>query len=221
MFALEALVGNKTAERALLFLFANHESHAARIAKECALPKSQVLKQLVRLENGGILNDHYVGKARIFRIAEQCPFRNELLQLLAKAILALPPEEARLYEPHQEKKTLRVDPAKRADLEKMIELAAKHYNPTRIILFGSQARGDWHENSDIDLMFVFDELPEKNTAGKLYVLAGKNKIYTPMDLATITEERFLLEKEKKNAIYNRIATEGVTIYERSRSRKSA
>ncbi len=41
------------------------------------------------------------------------------------------------------------------------ERIVRDFDPLQIILFGSQARGDTHQYSDIDLLVVFSELPEK------------------------------------------------------------
>ena len=43
----------------------------------------------------------------------------------------------------------------------------RDFNPLQIVLFGSQARGDAHRHSDIDLLVVFSELSDK---GKLLLI---------------------------------------------------
>jgi len=35
------------------------------------------------------------------------------------------------------------------------------FDPERIIVFGSVARGDEHPESDLDLLVLFDELPDR------------------------------------------------------------
>ena len=37
----------------------------------------------------------------------------------------------------------------------------RDFDPLQIVLFGSQARGDAHRHSDIDLLIVFSELSDK------------------------------------------------------------
>lgn len=44
---------------------------------------------------------------------------------------------------------------------KRIVAALKAYNPQRIILFGSVARGDFDENSDIDLLVIKNDSKKK------------------------------------------------------------
>ena len=43
----------------------------------------------------------------------------------------------------------------------MTDRIVSRFDPMRIILFGSQARGDAHRHSDIDLLVVFDDLIDK------------------------------------------------------------
>jgi predicted nucleotidyltransferase len=50
---------------------------------------------------------------------------------------------------------------KREALEKAkrySELVIKKYNPKKIILFGSYARGDYRNGSDIDIAVIFDKV---------------------------------------------------------------
>ena len=43
----------------------------------------------------------------------------------------------------------------------MTERIVRGFDPLQIILFGSQARGDAHPQSDIDLLVVFAEIDDK------------------------------------------------------------
>ena len=44
----------------------------------------------------------------------------------------------------------------------MTERIARDFDPLQIILFGSQARGDADQRSDIDLLIVFEKLADKD-----------------------------------------------------------
>lgn len=52
---IENLLGNKTAEKVLLYIANYGEGHTSGIAHTFDLSKSQVRKQLIRFESGGIL----------------------------------------------------------------------------------------------------------------------------------------------------------------------
>lgn len=46
-------------------------------------------------------------------------------------------------------------------LSTMTERIVRDFVPVQIILFGSHARGEAHPQSDVDLLVVFSELPDK------------------------------------------------------------
>ena len=61
-------------------------------------------------------------------------------------------------------------PALRSDIDaaiqQMVRIIVDGWNPQQIILFGSRARGDHGERSDVDLMVVFDEATERGKLGR-------------------------------------------------------
>jgi hypothetical protein len=94
---LQSLLGNHTAERVLLYIANYGEGHTSGIAQTFSLPKSQVRKQLLRLEAGGVLVGRSVGNIRMFQINPRYPVRQELEALLAKALLLTPRTETDKY----------------------------------------------------------------------------------------------------------------------------
>ena len=48
-----------------------------------------------------------------------------------------------------------------AAIQEMVEIIVDGWNPQQIILFGSRARGDHDEYSDVDLLIVLDEAEER------------------------------------------------------------
>ncbi len=94
---LQTLFGNQTAERVLLFIANYGEGHTSGIAQTFNLPKSQVRKQLIKLENGNILVGRNVGNIRMFQVNPRCPYKKELEALLEKALSLLPANEIEKY----------------------------------------------------------------------------------------------------------------------------
>jgi DNA-binding transcriptional ArsR family regulator len=90
---IESLVGNKTAEKVLLYIVNYGEGHTSGMSETFGLPKSQVRKQLIRLEEGGILVARSVGNLRVFQINPRCVYRRELEALLEKVLSLLPDKE--------------------------------------------------------------------------------------------------------------------------------
>lgn len=83
---IESLLGNQTAEKVLLYIINYGEGHTSGIAQTFDLPKSQVRKQLVRLEEGGILVGRSVGNIRMFQFNPRCPYKKELEVFLEKIL---------------------------------------------------------------------------------------------------------------------------------------
>ena len=84
-------------------------------------------------------------------------------------------------------------------------------NANQVILFGSYARGDANENSDVDFMIITEsDLPRYKRSRELY------KIFKPypfgMDLIVYTPQE--IEKAKKSPIsfVSNVLREGKTLY---------
>lgn len=85
---IESLLGNQTAEKVLLYIVNYGEGHTSGIAQTFGLPKSQVRKQLLRLEAGGVLVGRNIGNIRMFQLNPRCPFKKEL-EIFLEKILSL------------------------------------------------------------------------------------------------------------------------------------
>ncbi len=94
---IENLVGNKTAERVLLYIVNYGEGHTSGIAHTFDLPKSQVRNQLLKLEGAGILVGRNIGSSRMFQINPRCPYKKELEALLEKVLSLLSEKETEQF----------------------------------------------------------------------------------------------------------------------------
>ena len=94
---IESLVGNKTAEKVLLYIVKYEQGHTSGIAQTFDLPKSQVRSQLIKLENGGVLVGRSVGNLRMFQINPRCPFKKELEALLEKILSLISEKDLEKY----------------------------------------------------------------------------------------------------------------------------
>lgn len=90
---LESLFGSKNAERVLIFLFSREKGYAREITRFYETEFFPIYKQLERLELGGILVSHNVGRTREFALNPRYPFLKELKSLLEKALSFYPEEE--------------------------------------------------------------------------------------------------------------------------------
>lgn len=89
---LEALLGSENRERVLVFILGRDRGYATEIANFYGTDLYGVQRQLDRLEAGGILVSHAVGRTRIYEFNPRYPFLKELKCLLEKA-LAFYPED--------------------------------------------------------------------------------------------------------------------------------
>jgi hypothetical protein len=94
---LEALFGNRTAERVLLYLENYEEGYAREMATTFGASLNAVQKQLRRFEDGGVLVSRTVGRTRLFTWNPRYPFNKPLRALLGKALESLPESEIRAY----------------------------------------------------------------------------------------------------------------------------
>lgn len=96
------------------------------------------------------------------------------------------------------------------ELTKILK-ALKAYQPQRIILFGSAARGDYHDGSDIDLLII------KNTDRRFVERIGDvlelldNRLPVEPIVYTATEFDQLIDDQ--NSFVQSIIREGKVLYE--------
>jgi len=76
-----------------MFLFAREKGYAREMSRFYKTGFSPIYKQLERLEFGGVLVSHKIGKTREFVFNPRYPFLKELKSLLDKALSFYPEAE--------------------------------------------------------------------------------------------------------------------------------
>jgi predicted nucleotidyltransferase len=98
-------------------------------------------------------------------------------------------------------------------IDKIIPLIVSLAAPDQIILFGSYARGDDTEKSDIDLLIIKKGLKNgRKISGSLYMAFFENEIGISVDLLAIDYDRYIELNNKIGYIYKTIKEEGKVIY---------
>ncbi len=82
---LEGLLGNKSAEKVMLALYANEELHASAIAQIYNTALDPIKKQLERFEDAGFLISRVVGRSRLYSFNNSHQIIGPLKELLAIA----------------------------------------------------------------------------------------------------------------------------------------
>jgi len=98
-------------------------------------------------------------------------------------------------------------------IDKIIPLIVSLVSPDQIILFGSYARGDYKEKSDIDLLIIKKNLKnEREINNILYKTFFDNKINIPVDLISIDYNKYIELSNEIGYIYKTIKEQGKIIY---------
>ena len=99
-------------------------------------------------------------------------------------------------------------------LEKVLEIIIKEVDPDMIVLFGSLARGDQKENSDVDLLIIKEDLKgSRNLLKKVY--SSLSGIGTPIDMILVDSKKLNDHLNDPYMIYGQALKEGRTLYAKS------
>ena len=98
-------------------------------------------------------------------------------------------------------------------IDKIIPIIVSIASPDQIVLFGSYARGDANEKSDIDLLILKKELKNSfNIIDSIYKALYDNKIKISIDILAIDYNRYNEINNKIGYIYKTIKEQGKIIY---------
>ena len=92
-------------------------------------------------------------------------------------------------------------------------IAAGHPDVTRVLLFGSFARGDFSARSDLDLLIVLKR-SDRATNNRIGDFLADCAMY-PTDLFPLTEEELRDRMSEGNAFWTRALKEAVVRFDRS------
>jgi predicted nucleotidyltransferase len=100
-------------------------------------------------------------------------------------------------------------------VERLVEAA----RPRKIILFGSYARGDARERSDLDFMVIEREVKERHKEmARLHDVLRPLRV--PVDVLVVSEDRFNYWSDTPNTIYYEAKQQGKVYYDDETSRTS-
>jgi predicted nucleotidyltransferase len=98
-------------------------------------------------------------------------------------------------------------------IDKIVPIINSIASPDQIILFGSYARGNYTEKSDLDLLIIKRDLKNGNSIiDSIYRAFYKNKIKISVDLLAIDYNKYNELNNSIGYIYKTIKEQGKIIY---------
>jgi len=101
-------------------------------------------------------------------------------------------------------------------IERIVARLRRAYDPDKIILFGSCARGDFGEDSDIDLLIVKETaLRPLDRMREVYKAVYSSRHYLALDPLVFTPGELAQKLNAQDYLVHEIIREGKVLYERA------
>jgi predicted nucleotidyltransferase len=94
------------------------------------------------------------------------------------------------------------------------ERIVREFNPLKIILFGSRARGDARVDSDVDLLVVFSEVSNKREAA-IKIRGALQDLPVGKDIIVTTPDEIAKRGNMIGSVLRPALQEGQVIFERN------
>ena len=97
------------------------------------------------------------------------------------------------------------------EIQRMVNRIVMEFQPERVILFGSHARGEGGPDSDVDLLIVMPVEGSKRDKA-IEIGVALHDVRIPKDIIVTTPEEFEWRKEIAGTIERPAVMEGMTLY---------
>lgn len=96
-------------------------------------------------------------------------------------------------------------------IETITKKIVEHFNPQKIILFGSRAKGMIHQDSDVDLFIIMpSKLRRDNRSVEISKIFSERLF--PMDILVYTPEEVKMSLKRNNPFIKGILKKGKVLY---------
>ena len=96
-----------------------------------------------------------------------------------------------------------------------IEIIVREFNPEKIIIFGSVAKGTADEHSDLNILVVLDT-DESHYRRPSRIYKAVSRVRIPKDIFVLTPEEFQRGKEKRLSFMHEIVRTGKVVHQGNR-----
>ena len=106
------------------------------------------------------------------------------------------------------------DPLNRETIQAITQLIVQRFQPEQIILFGSCARGETDEHSDLDLMVVLRHNDEADRDGYAIRLAIAQNFVLPVDILIRSADVLARYRQDPTSMLSRMLQDSEILYDR-------
>lgn len=100
-----------------------------------------------------------------------------------------------------------------ADISRIVGLIVDAVQPLSVVLFGSAARGEQRDGSDLDFMVVVPEgVDRRETARSLYRVMYHHRIMVPTQFVVANPSGYEAHKNTIGMVYRDIQRDGREVY---------
>ncbi len=98
--------------------------------------------------------------------------------------------------------------------KELLDAVVAHFDPLRVILFGSRARGEAGADSDIDLLVVLDDAAPADKLGWRSAFEARKDFHHAVDIVPCRRGWFEGKRGVIGSLAHMAAEDGIVLYER-------
>lgn len=103
-----------------------------------------------------------------------------------------------------------------ATIQQIANRISNHFQPEKIILFGSYARGEAHPHSDLDLLVVVETLPPRGQRSAPILKMLAETYPEPIDIVVRSAQTLEQWEHVSGSFAHQVLTEGIVLYDRQK-----
>jgi len=98
-------------------------------------------------------------------------------------------------------------------VNRIVKVIVESVHPEKVILFGSRAREDHHQQSDYDFMVVKKGIKnERDVSKRIYRALFAKKIKQAVDVVVVGENKLRVKRDNPYLVYSWALKEGKVLY---------